>query len=171
MCRAHQLLRMQNDKRLFDIFVKAFTVCSDHQLLVPEFTSFVEAFGLTDAQHTRVAELTRVERSGSSREGFVLALGALARDHSFAVLCELITDGLLDCTVDNRGDVGSWVRKECLTTLNQIFASDASALAQLSDNDLVTRLFARPLQAATERIDKLRAAAGELIETLLASLQ
>ncbi|KAI8325062.1 hypothetical protein GQ54DRAFT_295703, partial [Martensiomyces pterosporus] len=81
---------------------------------------------------------------------------------------EALLEGLLDHTVDNRGDVGSWVRKQCLCSLATLFCTDKQTLSRLHGcHDLVDRLFGRVLHAATEKIDKLRAAAGELLECLL----
>ncbi|KAJ1841477.1 hypothetical protein LPJ73_006102, partial [Coemansia sp. RSA 2703] len=79
-----------------------------------------------------------------------------------------LLNGLLDHTIDNRGDVGSWVRKQCLVSLAGLFESDSLLLTRLSDDrDLVLRLLGRALQSATEKIDKLRAAAGSLLEIVL----
>ncbi|KAJ2472216.1 hypothetical protein GGI02_001737, partial [Coemansia sp. RSA 2322] len=157
------------------------------------------------------------KKSGTLREGFVLALGALRTQEDFKLLCKLITEGatveirqnaasalgqfcmreavterhdfngdgrvadenvlaavsallggLLDRTVDNRGDVGSWVRRQCLCSLQGLFSANRLAWLRVGgDRDLALRLLGRVLHAATEKIDRLRQAAGMLLEQLL----
>ncbi|KAJ2417177.1 hypothetical protein GGI10_000400 [Coemansia sp. RSA 2530] len=76
--------------------------------------------------------------------------------------------GLHDRTVDNRGDVGSWVRQQCLCSLQHLFTVDSRVLTCVcSDSDLALRLLGRILHAATEKIDRLRASAGLLLESFL----
>ncbi|KAJ2814723.1 hypothetical protein FBU31_007186, partial [Coemansia sp. 'formosensis'] len=76
--------------------------------------------------------------------------------------------GLHDRTVDSRGDVGSWVRQQCLGSLQRLFAADPRVLAIVrGDRDLALRLLGRVLHAATEKIDRLRASAGLLLESFL----
>ncbi|KAJ1959511.1 hypothetical protein GGI12_004299 [Dipsacomyces acuminosporus] len=211
--------------RFFDYFVHALTLCTNKDAVVPEFTAFVDRFGITPEQRETIERFTAAERSASSREGFVLALGALPDRKCFELVCRLVTegssveirrnaasalgqlckrglsssqpnqksaqggcgggmtpsdipkaagallDGLLDHTVDSRGDVGSWVRKQCLHSLAVLFGTGDLVLAKLcrSSHGLANRLFERSLNAATEKIDKLRAAAGSLLESLLYS--
>ncbi|KAJ2846491.1 hypothetical protein J3B02_004394 [Coemansia erecta] len=93
--------------------------------------------------------------AADSRADMVMAIDALL-------------DGLLDHTVDNRGDVGSWVRKQCLISLADMFKANPALLSALSpDHGFALRLIGRTLHAATEKIDKLRLAAGRLLETLI----
>lgn len=196
----------REQQQYFDYFVQALTVCSkDPEAIVKEFTSFVDAFGITGAMHQSI-----VRQAKDSSENFVLALGALSDGQSgFEMLCNLITEGttvevrrngaqalgqrcqhlqgsegsdvlktravealiegLKDHTVDNRGDVGSWVRMQCLHTLRMVFADGSLVLDNLlsSNADLGMQLLGRVLNAATEKIDKLRTAAGELLERLV----
>ncbi|KAJ1992858.1 hypothetical protein EDC05_002490 [Coemansia umbellata] len=203
-------------KQFFDYFVQGLTVCKEAQDIVPNFTAFVDKYGLLPEQHSIVRRYTHVEISGTSCQSFVLAIGALRTQDDFELLCKLIAEGptveirrnaaaalghhcmrwtqgecggreaqgsqnelaainaliagLLDHTVDNRGDVGSWIRRQCLETLVAIFESDDQVLLRLMSvggGDIAIRLLGRALHAATEKIDKLRAAAGNLLETLL----
>ncbi|KAJ2384296.1 hypothetical protein H4S02_004881 [Coemansia sp. RSA 2611] len=157
-----------------------------------------------------VEEHTRVARSGTSCQSFVLAMGALSGQRELDLLSSAVSNGatveirrnaaaalgqlcarsrasgnlsatweqsavaalsrgLEDRSVDNRGDVGSWVRKQSLQSLAGVFGSDCSVLQRLlsRDADLAVRLLGQVLHSMTEKIDKLRAAAGRLLELLL----
>ncbi|KAJ2127928.1 hypothetical protein IW136_006246, partial [Coemansia sp. RSA 678] len=76
---------------------------------------------------------------------------------------------LEDHSVDNRGDVGSWVRKQSLQSLARIFATDSQAFQRLNerDDELAIRLLGQILCSTTEKIDRLRVAAGQMLEILL----
>ncbi|KAJ2350578.1 hypothetical protein GGH91_000036 [Coemansia sp. RSA 2671] len=180
------------------------------QSITVDFTVFVDTYGITPDQHARIVHHVQEGGPGSSREGFVLALGALRTPADFEMLCNLITEGatveirrdaglalgqfgqraleqggrmcdgdilaavgallsgLHDRTVDNRGDVGSWVRQQCLCSLQHLFTVDSRVLTCVcSDSDLALRLLGRILHAATEKIDRLRASAGLLLESFL----
>ncbi|KAJ2493338.1 hypothetical protein IWW37_000622 [Coemansia sp. RSA 2050] len=198
--------------RYFDYFAQALTMCPKPQSIAVDFTAFVDAYGITPDQHAKIVHQVQEGGPGSSREGFVLALGALRTRADFEMLCNLITEGvtveirrdaalalgqfsqraleteqgdrmcdgdilaavgaflsgLHDRTVDNRGDVGSWVRQQCLCSLQHLFAVDSRMLACVcGDRDLALRLLGRILHAATEKIDRLRASAGRLLESFL----
>ncbi|KAJ2062662.1 hypothetical protein GGI17_002270 [Coemansia sp. S146] len=200
----------QTRDRYFDYFVRALTMCPKPQSIVIDFTSFVDAYGITPDQHASIVHHVQEGGPGSSREGFVIALGALRTRADFEMLCNLITEGvtveirrdaalalgqfsqralgqcgkmcdgdilaavgallggLHDRTVDNRGDVGSWVRHQCLCSLQRLFAADLRVLANVhGDRDLALRLLGRILHAATEKIDRLRVSAGLLLESFL----
>ncbi|KAJ2204743.1 hypothetical protein IW145_003236, partial [Coemansia sp. RSA 521] len=76
---------------------------------------------------------------------------------------------LEDHSVDNRGDVGSWVRKQSLQSLARIFAADSQTFQRLNERDgeLAIRLLGQILCSTTEKIDRLRVAAGHMLEILL----
>ncbi|KAJ2664216.1 hypothetical protein IWW48_000985 [Coemansia sp. RSA 1200] len=202
-------------RQFFESFVQALTVCKEVQGIVLDFTAFVRKYGLSDEQHSIMERYTRVERSGTSCQSYVLAMGALRNQSDFDLLCNLITQGttveirrnaaaalgqfcqrwtqdvgggvggcdtrtlknelaatealmagLLDYSVDNRGDVGSWVRKRCLETLLVLYGSDR-ILATRMAADVVILLLGRTLRAATEKLDRLRERAGQLLEIIL----
>ncbi|KAJ2556723.1 hypothetical protein EV175_001812, partial [Coemansia sp. RSA 1933] len=95
---------------------------------------------------------------------------AAALEQNELAVTEALLGGLLDQSVDNRGDVGSWVRKQCLETLIVLFGSDNTLLARIATehgSDVVMVLLGRTLRATTEKLDKVRARAGELLEALL----
>ncbi|KAJ2757077.1 hypothetical protein GGI19_000318 [Coemansia pectinata] len=202
----------QTRDRYFDYFVRALAMCPKPQSIVIDFTSFVDAYGITPDQHASIVHHVQEGGPGSSREGFVVALGALGTRADFEMLCNLITEGvtveirrdaalalgqfsqraleigqcgkmcdgdilaavgallggLHDRTVDNRGDVGSWVRHQCLCSLQRLLAADLRVLVNVhGDRDLALRLLGRILHAATEKIDRLRVSAGLLLESFL----
>jgi hypothetical protein len=82
----------------------------------------------------------------------------------FAQLC-LSTK---DYSVDNRGDVGSWVREAGMKALERW----AILLCNSDDKELFTstmckQLLAAILKQAVEKIDKMRDVAGNIIQRLL----
>ncbi|PIA13890.1 ARM repeat-containing protein [Coemansia reversa NRRL 1564] len=197
-------------RKYFDYFVQALTTCRDVTDIVRELTAFVDAYGLTSEQRSCIEEYTRVDRSGTSRESFVLALGVLSDPDVANMLCgfvsggatveirtnaamalgqfcervqgngsqsfaqeraavEALSRGLDDHSVDNRGDVGSWVRKQSLRSLARIFKTNSEIFARLClcEDDFSMQLLGQIVCAATEKIDKLRAEAGRVLEIIL----
>ncbi|KAJ1857280.1 hypothetical protein GGH12_002647 [Coemansia sp. RSA 1822] len=197
-------------EKYFALFELALITCKTVDDIVVDFTSFVDACSLTPDQRLRIVKHTQVASSGTSRESFVLALGALEKQSDPELLCSLVTEGttveirrnaaaalgqfctrardggrlsimwehsaisalsrgLEDHSVDNRGDVGSWVRKQSLHSLASIFAGDGQTFQRLNecDDELAIRLLGQILCSTTEKIDRLRVAAGRMLEILL----
>ncbi|KAJ2648423.1 hypothetical protein IWW40_003958 [Coemansia sp. RSA 1250] len=195
--------------RFFGLFEMALVACKNVDGIVDDFTAFVDAYGLKPEQHSCIENNIKVAKSGTSRESFVLAMGALA-EQDIGLLCSVVTkgetvemrrnaavalgrlcrrtqdskrngktwavavvaalsQGLNDHSIDNRGDVGSWVRKQSLQSLAIIFDHDNQMAQRISAEDgaLAMRLVGQVLCATTEKIDKLRAAAGRMFEILL----
>ncbi|KAJ2453713.1 hypothetical protein EV183_002012 [Coemansia sp. RSA 2336] len=195
--------------KLFGLFEMALVACKNVDGIVNDFTAFVDAYGLKPEQHSCIENNIKVAKSGTSRESFVLAMGALA-EQDIDLLCSVVTkgetvemrrnaaaalgqlcrriqnskrhgnawavavvaallQGLNDHSIDNRGDVGSWVRKQSLQSLAILFDNDNLMAQQISAEDgaLAMRLVGQVLCATTEKIDKLRAAAGRMFEILL----
>ncbi|KAJ2538167.1 hypothetical protein IWW35_006284, partial [Coemansia sp. RSA 1878] len=196
--------------KYFALFELAFITCKTVDDIVVDFTSFVDACNLTPDQRLRIVKHTQVASSGTSRESFVLAVGALEKPSDLELLCSLVAEGttveirrnaaaalgqfctrardggrlsitwehsailalsqgLEDHSVDNRGDVGSWVRKQSLHSLARIFAADSQTFQRLNerDDELAIRLLGQILCSTTEKIDRLRVAAGHMLEILL----
>ncbi|KAJ2250635.1 hypothetical protein GGH97_000554 [Coemansia sp. RSA 475] len=196
--------------KYFALFELAFITCKTVDDIVVDFTSFVDACNLTPDQRLRIVKHTQVASSGTSRESFVLAVGALEKPSDLELLCSLVAEGttveirrnaaaalgqfctrardggrlsitwehsailalsqgLEDHSVDNRGDVGSWVRKQSLQSLARIFAADSQTFQRLNERDgeLAIRLLGQILCSTTEKIDRLRVAAGHMLEILL----
>ncbi|KAJ2662380.1 hypothetical protein IW148_002947 [Coemansia sp. RSA 1199] len=175
-------------EKYFALFELALITCKTVDDIVVDFTSFVDACSLTPDQRLRIVKHTQVASSGTSRESFVLALGALEKQSDLELLCSLVTEGTTveirrnaaaalgqfctrsrDHSVDNRGDVGSWVRKQSLHSLASIFAGDGQTFQRLNkcDDELAIRLLGQILCSTTEKIDRLRVAAGRMLEVLL----
>ncbi|KAJ1795328.1 hypothetical protein LPJ67_000074 [Coemansia sp. RSA 1938] len=146
--------------KYFALFELAFITCKTVDDIVVDFTSFVDACNLTPDQRLRIVKHTQVASSGTSRESFVLAVGALEKPSDLELLYH---------SVDNRGDVGSWVRKQSLQSLARIFAADSQTFQRLNERDgeLAIRLLGQILCSTTEKIDRLRVAAGHMLEILL----
>ncbi|KAJ2852422.1 hypothetical protein IWW36_000309 [Coemansia brasiliensis] len=196
--------------KFFDLFEMALVACKHVDSIVDDFTAFVDSYGLKPEQHLCIENNIKVAKSGTSRESFVLAMGALAEQRDIDILCSIVTEGatvemrrnaavalgqlcrriqdskihdaawavavvaalsqgLNDHSIDNRGDVGSWVRKQSLQSLAIIFDHDNQLAQRISTEDgaLAMRLVGQVLCATTEKIDKLRAAAGRMFEILL----
>ncbi|KAJ2382312.1 hypothetical protein GGI23_007393, partial [Coemansia sp. RSA 2559] len=96
--------------QLFEYFVQALTACKEAQEIVPEFTSFVAKYGLSDEQHSIVERYTRVERSATSCQSFVLAMGALGSPDDLEILCRLVTQG---ATVEIRRNAAAALGQLC----------------------------------------------------------
>ncbi|KAJ2503722.1 hypothetical protein GGH96_000062 [Coemansia sp. RSA 1972] len=175
-------------EKYFALFELALITCKTVDDIVVDFTSFVDACNLAPDQRLRIEKHTQVASSGTSRESFVLAVGALEKQSDLELLCSLVTEGTTveirrnaaaalgqfctharDHSVDNRGDVGSWVRKQSLHSLASIFATDSQTFQRLNEQDgeLAIRLLGQILCSTTEKIDRLRVAAGHMLEILL----
>jgi tubulin-specific chaperone D len=86
-----------------------------------------------------------------------------------------IVDALQDYSVDERGDIGSWVRIEALKSIMQLVhvaskqrASHAEAVKQVFGTRHVSHvMLGRVLKQAVERIDSVRTVAVECLAVLL----
>ncbi|XP_037666539.1 tubulin-specific chaperone D isoform X2 [Choloepus didactylus] len=78
---------------------------------------------------------------------------------------------LLDCmqdyTTDSRGDVGAWVRKAAMTSLKELTVLLASSEPGLIGADVCKQVLCCLAQQASEKIDRVRAHAGEVLLALL----
>jgi len=85
----------------------------------------------------------------------------------------VLLDGLEDYTLDERGDVGSWVRMACirgLTNFAELLFSNAAALPNFSEYLPAAKYHAAVsgiLRQGVERLDNVRQIAGEHIARLL----
>lgn len=81
-------------------------------------------------------------------------------------------DGLEDYTVDERGDVGSWVRIACVKGLSESVQLMARANLPSPDKWLPRELYqdvwAGVLKQGAERLDNVRAEVGRQIVDMLA---
>ncbi|KAF7288586.1 TFCD-C domain-containing protein [Mycena chlorophos] len=98
--------------------------------------------------------------------------------HLSAATCNALVDamlhGLEDYTIDERGDVGSWVRIACLRGLTAFCeavipnASNLSAFEQYFPVEKYHAAVAGVLKQGVERLDNVRQDAGDCLQTLLA---
>lgn len=95
---------------------------------------------------------------------------------SSGLVCELfdaLLDGLEDYTLDERGDVGSWVRMACirgLTNFAEVLFSNAATLPDFAEYLPAVKYHAAVsgiLRQGVERLDNVRYIAGEHIARLL----
>ncbi|KAM9597792.1 tubulin-specific chaperone D [Trichechus inunguis] len=91
------------------------------------------------------------------------------------VLCEAnvpqIYSTLLDCmsdyTTDSRGDIGAWVREAAMTSLMELTLLLGRSQPQLIGASVCERVLCNVAQQASEKIDRVRAHAGNVLLTLL----
>jgi hypothetical protein len=92
---------------------------------------------------------------------------------TFNSLLDVMLHGLKDYTIDERGDVGSWIRIACLRGLTElcgILIPNASTLSGFEEyfpsskyHDIVGGI----LKQGVERLDNVRQDAGECFRTLV----
>jgi len=92
------------------------------------------------------------------------------------LVCKLfgaLLEGLSDYTVDERGDVGSWIRMACirgLTTFAEVLFANAANISDFAEYLPASKYHAAVsgiLRQGVERLDNVRQAAGECISRLL----
>ena len=119
----------------------------------------------TDAE-TRDAE-TRVNATMSLVELAIALLlyhsqSSQGRENGMATsVAKRVIDALLDCmldySVDNRGDVGSWVREAAMGSLPLVVAAMQKCIPETPlDDSRTTRMFASILKQSAEKIDRTR---------------
>lgn len=128
----------------------------------------IEALAAILSTQSALDPLGELSDSGLVDAG--LNLATPGRD-LFASALDTILAGFGDYTVDQRGDVGSWVRLVSIAAVECTFAALArgsSRLAQLSlfDQDQLDVAVSSLLKQAVERLDKLREAAGQALERM-----
>ncbi|KAJ7175827.1 armadillo-type protein [Mycena filopes] len=92
---------------------------------------------------------------------------------TFNALLDAMLHGLEDYTIDERGDVGSWIRIACLrglTAFCEILIPNASTLPAFDEyfpSSKYHAIIAGVLKQGVERLDNVRQDAGECFQTLL----
>ena len=81
-----------------------------------------------------------------------------------------LLNGMCDYSTDSRGDVGSWVREACMMGMRnvcnvvlRVCESNQELAETYLAQDLVTNMVAKVLQQSVEKIDKIRACAGDVL--------
>ncbi|KAK0503901.1 TBCD protein [Armillaria luteobubalina] len=91
----------------------------------------------------------------------------------FVSLFDALLNGLEDYTIDERGDVGSWIRMACvrgLTSVSEILISNARTIKRFDDYLTPSKYHLAVigiLKQGVERLDNVRQDAGECILRLL----
>ncbi|KJE94863.1 hypothetical protein, variant 1 [Capsaspora owczarzaki ATCC 30864] len=127
---------------------------------------------------TSLASLTLALHEQLDSSNFTLAATSALNRFLPETLDALLT-GLLDYTIDNRGDIGSLVREACIAALGNIFsrfynetAENPAAVGLLShftpsDKASVATMFARSLvRMSLEKIERTRDQAGQTLSRL-----
>lgn len=76
-------------------------------------------------------------------------------------------NGLKEYTLDNRGDIGAWVREASMSGLETITLLLNTSKPQFLTQNLVTRIITNIGQQAVEKIDRTRALAGRIFYNLI----
>ncbi|KAF3700092.1 Tubulin-specific chaperone D Beta-tubulin cofactor D Tubulin-folding cofactor D [Channa argus] len=76
-------------------------------------------------------------------------------------------EGIRDYTMDNKGDVGAWVRKAAMTSLMDVTMMVAASAPEILTPDIVKYMMCCLAQQAAEKIDHYRSHAGNVFLRLL----
>ncbi|KAJ7935612.1 tubulin folding cofactor D C terminal-domain-containing protein [Mycena leptocephala] len=118
-------------------------------------------------------------RNAPVQEAAADAMGAVSRlvdymsAETFNALLNALLHGLEDYTIDERGDVGSWIRIACLrglTAFCEILMPNARTLpafAEYFPSAKYHGIIGGVLKQGVERLDNVRQDAGECFQTLL----
>lgn len=79
----------------------------------------------------------------------------------------MLLNSMNDYTTDSRGDVGAWVREAAMTSLMDVTLLVSSSAPEILSPDLVRRMMCCLAQQASEKIDRYRAHAGDVLLRLL----
>ncbi|EFJ25897.1 hypothetical protein SELMODRAFT_413196 [Selaginella moellendorffii] len=92
---------------------------------------------------------------------FVATLGGQVSDCLFKALD--------DYAIDNRGDVGSWIREAAMEALETctVLLCKLSDTQSLVDERFAVRVFGGLIKQAAEKIDRIREAAGKTLQRML----
>ncbi|ORY81205.1 armadillo-type protein, partial [Leucosporidium creatinivorum] len=75
--------------------------------------------------------------------------------------------GFTDYSTDQRGDVGSWVRLACISSVKSVLPHLACSAPALLEQEWVDQAVGALLKQAVERLDNVREKAGEVLRCLV----
>ena len=107
-------------------------------------------------------------RAAAARSAATLAAALPSLTASACALMDDLLVAMEDYSIDNRGDVGSWVRQAALVSLESL-AQQLLRANELSD-ELALRCLGSLARQAAGRIDRLRASAAERLVALAVAL-
>lgn len=107
-----------------------------------------------------------------SRRDSVKSLGSVINTIGFAELSssnlakifECLLKALEEYTIDNRGDIGAWVREASMSVLHQLLIS---CPPERLDSRIVNEVMNGLAQQSVEKIDRTRGTAGKLFHSLV----
>lgn len=76
-------------------------------------------------------------------------------------------NGLKEYTLDNRGDIGAWMREASMTGLETVTFLLNTHKSNFLTETLVTKIITGIGQQAVEKIDRTRALAGKIFYNLI----
>lgn len=121
----------------------------------------------------RAAGLNQIILNWSeSRRDSVKALGNIVSTVGFAQLSQENLRKIFDCllkaldeyTIDNRGDIGAWVREASMSVLHQMLIN---CPPERLEPDVVHEVMSGLAQQSVEKIDRTRGMAGKLFHSLV----
>ncbi|XP_038158483.1 tubulin-specific chaperone D [Cyprinodon tularosa] len=122
---------------------------------------------LTEARRDAVRSVAQVfMKAGVCSQG--CPDSALCSEN-IAVVYGFLLSSLNDYTTDSRGDVGAWVRKAAMTSLEELTLMVASSAPEILPPNLVKSMMCCLAKQAAEKIDHYRAHAGNIFLRLLHS--
>lgn len=80
---------------------------------------------------------------------------------------ESFLNGLKEYTLDNRGDIGAWMREASMLGLETLTLLLNKHKSELLTENLVTKIITGIGQQAVEKIDRTRALAGRIFYNLI----
>ena len=135
------------------------------------FTALCEASKLPETKSEPLTEARRVALHALTRTCMVAKDVATS---SYADVFEALFDATNDYTIESRGDIGSKVREESMSCLEQMTVwllkhDAASGLDALFTADICTRILCVLIQQSMEKIDRTRSHAGNIMMRILHS--
>ncbi|ALC39422.1 CG7261 [Drosophila busckii] len=114
-----------------------------------------QTFRWSEARTQSVYALCKIVQTigyDDTKDGF-------GNQHLFNDVVKCMLNAMAEYTLDNRGDIGAWVREAAMTSLFEIATTCPK---EMLEEDLVHQIVAGFMQQAVEKIDRTRGLAGRL---------
>jgi hypothetical protein len=147
-----------------------------HRLDASNYSSICRALMQAAALQTDQKQWNDAEARRNAVQGMTTLITATNQQFEqlntpglFGDCIKALVGGLADYAVDSRGDVGSWVREACMCGLKALvsLALSTSDTGAYLSADVQKVIFSKVLQQSAEKIDKIRACAGDVLMHLL----
>ncbi|CAH3037220.1 unnamed protein product [Porites lobata] len=139
-------------KEVFSGLIKASQVASDAGIFAESRRDAITALA-------RIAVTVGLNRTGDEEH--------TVYEKSLRELYDAFTAAMLDYTIDNRGDVGAWVREASMSALETLTRFVVENDSSLLTPEICQNVMYCLVQQASEKIDRTRAHAGEIFLRLL----